>query len=79
MVVGNGIAADGKQQAFRWTQSGGMVGLGYLPGATTSSATAVSADGLVVVGYGDYVPAVVKYGNNNSNIGGEQEAWRWTQ
>jgi hypothetical protein len=27
-----------------------MVGLGYLPGATTSAATAVSTDGLVIVG-----------------------------
>jgi probable HAF family extracellular repeat protein len=48
-VVGNsGVGAA--QQAFRWTQSGGMVGMGYLPGQNRSSAWGVSADGSVVVG-----------------------------
>jgi probable HAF family extracellular repeat protein len=37
-------------QAFRWTQSGGMEGLGFLDGLTASQATAVSADGSAVVG-----------------------------
>jgi probable HAF family extracellular repeat protein len=48
-VVGN-IGVGAAQQAFRWTQSGGMVGMGYLPGQTRSSAWGVSADGSVVVG-----------------------------
>lgn len=39
-----------EQQAFRWTRSTGMVGLGYLPGAEKSSAHAVNADGTVIVG-----------------------------
>jgi len=37
-------------QAFRWTESGGTVGLGFLPNDSASSAAAVSADGRVVVG-----------------------------
>ncbi len=40
-------------EAFRWTESGGMVGLGDLPGGLTFSiANAVSADGSVIVGTG---------------------------
>lgn len=38
-------------EAFRWTQAGGMVGLGDLPGGDFySRAVAVSADGSVIVG-----------------------------
>lgn len=38
-------------EAFRWTSSGGMVGLGDLPGGSFNSlAFGVSADGSVVVG-----------------------------
>ncbi len=37
-------------QAFRWTESGGMEGLGFLDGLTASRATGVSADGSAVVG-----------------------------
>lgn len=37
-------------QAFRWTESGGLVGLGTLSNDYSSDAHAVSADGLVVVG-----------------------------
>ncbi len=38
-------------EAFRWTQTGGMVGLGDLPGgAVLSAAYATSADGSIVVG-----------------------------
>jgi uncharacterized membrane protein len=54
-----GISADGStvvgscaDEAFRWTQGTGMVGLGYLTeDAYQSGANAVSADGSVVVGY----------------------------
>jgi probable HAF family extracellular repeat protein len=52
-------------EAFRWTASGGMVGLGMLPGATRSLAYGVSGDGLVVVGQSGGV-----------RIAGE--AFRWT-
>ncbi|MFM6406406.1 MAG: hypothetical protein ACKPGT_17775, partial [Microcystis sp.] len=38
-------------EAFRWTQAGGMVGLGVLSGGIASYANGVSADGSVVVGY----------------------------
>lgn len=50
VVVGGLIGDD--RRAFRWTTAGGMVGLGCLPGGRhDSKATAVSKDGLVVVGY----------------------------
>jgi uncharacterized membrane protein len=41
---------NGNLEAFRWTAEGGMKGLGALPGATSSQAYGVSADGLVAVG-----------------------------
>lgn len=54
-VVGYSSADDG-WQAFRWTESGGMVGLGDLQPSPaqhprSSFATGVSADGATVVGY----------------------------
>ncbi len=51
-VVGSSLSAE-NEQAFRWTESSGMVGLGDLPGTPDlrSIAYAVSADGSVVVGY----------------------------
>ena len=65
--IANGTDADGSvvvgysegsgpPQAFVWTAATGMVGLGFLPGATdhSSVATAVSADGSVIVGGGLY-------------------------
>ena len=45
VVIGNGFGTDG-EEAFRWTQSGGLESLGNF------SATDISADGLVVVGNG---------------------------
>ena len=54
------------EQAFRWTPSGGMVGLGYVRGFVSSSANGVSANGSVVVGYGR-TPA------------GQTQAFRWSQ
>jgi probable HAF family extracellular repeat protein len=54
-------------QAFLWPWSGGMVGLGHLPGSTANtSAWDVSDDGSVVVGYSAPAP------------GGGYEAVRWT-
>ena len=56
-------------EAFRWTQSTGLVGLGDLPGGIFSStATGASADGSVVVGVG-----------NSDPTAGTEEAFRWTQ
>jgi probable HAF family extracellular repeat protein len=48
---GGASTADGVE-AFRWASAGGMVGLGDLPGGDyISGATAVSADGAVIVGF----------------------------
>jgi probable HAF family extracellular repeat protein len=70
VVVGTGNSANGCfggcWEAFRWTQATGMVGLGDLPGDVFSSeASAVSADGSVVVG--------------QSKSASGSEAFRWTQ
>ncbi|HJU03567.1 MAG TPA: putative Ig domain-containing protein, partial [Nitrospiraceae bacterium] len=75
VVVGSGntVTAFGLplgQQAFRWTQAGGMQSLGSLrvtsggPPAP-SEATAVSADGSVIVGWG-------------VNDNGVRQVFRWT-
>lgn len=51
VVVGYGtIISDGRYVPFRWTEAGGMVSLGHLPGETRSYARAVSADGNIVAG-----------------------------
>lgn len=52
VVVGNGKSTTSgtSTEAFRWTAAGGMIGLGFLPGASQSAAEATSADGSVVVG-----------------------------
>jgi len=55
-----------KYQAFRWTPATGMVGLGFLPGGTRSSAAAVSADGSIIVGQG-------------FTAADTNEAFRWTE
>lgn len=54
---GQGISTDGSivvgvrtGQAIRWTQAGGIVGLGFVPGWIASRATAISSDGSVIVG-----------------------------
>jgi probable HAF family extracellular repeat protein len=65
IVVGTCYSASGQAEAFRWSESTGMVGLGFLPGAKSTRAIGVSADGSVVVGSGD------------SDAGGQ--AFRWTE
>ncbi len=65
VVVGSASSPSGTQ-AFRWTESGGMVALGDLPGgAFTSVATSVSTTGNVVVGW-------------SASANGPEEAFRWT-
>ena len=55
------------REAFRWTPTDGMVGLGDIPGDPVwSSGKAVSADGSVIVGYG-------------AHASGRHHAFRWTQ
>src|SRR5207245_10505475 len=61
-VVGTGIVTGG-WRAFRWTESGGMVDLSDT--RSTSQASAVSADGSVVVGH-------IRFGN-------DLRAFRWTE
>jgi probable HAF family extracellular repeat protein len=53
VVVGTATAAIGDRQAFRWTASQGISGLGVLPGGAHTMASGVSADGSIVVGNGD--------------------------
>jgi probable HAF family extracellular repeat protein len=65
VVVGQSVSLNG-WEAFRWTNLGGMVGLGDLPGGIfSSSAYAASADGSVVVGL--------------SASGPSAEAFRWSE
>ena len=64
-VIGYAPNSSNNNNAFRWTQSTGMVNLGTF-GGNTSYANAVSADGSVVVGYA----------RNSSN---NNRAFRWTQ
>jgi len=51
VIVGSSENPARSEEAFRWTLSGGMVGLGLLPGASSSVAEGVSGDGIVVVGH----------------------------
>ena len=64
VVVGLSIVSG--QNAFRWTELGGMVGLGTPAGYPQSSAADVSADGSVIVGRGDTFSSL-------------SEAFRWTE
>jgi uncharacterized membrane protein len=67
VIVGSSHSANGTE-AFRWTEAGGMIGLGDLPGGTfLSAAYAVSADGSVIVGSSNVGPTI----NDN-------EPFRWT-
>ena len=70
-VVGNAGQAGhaaGETEMFRWTQGGGMMFLGDLPGGPIRSfAMGVSDDGMVVVGEGRYGDDSMQY-----------EAIRWT-
>jgi hypothetical protein len=69
IVVGSSVRSgisSNLEEAFRWTQSGDMVGLGdLLGGAFFSRANGVSADGSVIVGF-------------SASVNG-YEAFRWTQ
>jgi probable HAF family extracellular repeat protein len=72
-VSGDGSAVAGwgalpyGPQAFRWTETGGMLGLGYLPGGDLESrARAISADGGSVVG-------------EASSANGFEEAFLWSE
>src|SRR5262245_2164920 len=64
VIVGGSNTAAG-MEAFRWTSTGGMVGLGLPPGGSLSQALGVSGDGSVIAG-------------NSINAAGKNEAFRWT-
>ena len=65
VVVGASDSSNGTE-AFRWTQAGGMVGLGDLAGGDFESwAHGVNSDGSVVVGMSESISG--------------HEAFRWTQ
>lgn len=66
VVAGYSQIGDGYYEAFRWTESGGMVGIGDLPGGRfQSTAGDITADGSVIVG------------QSESTI--HREAFRWMQ
>ena len=53
IVVGSGSSPDAiPVQAFRWTDSTGIAGIGYLTAEPYSEAAAISADGTTIVGTG---------------------------
>jgi len=55
VIVGYGSSAYCNDEAYRWSESGGMVGLGFLwtyEGLGASQATDTNGDGSIVVGYG---------------------------
>ncbi|MCZ6796254.1 MAG: HYR domain-containing protein [Planctomycetota bacterium] len=56
-------------QAYRWTEAGGFLDLGGLPGSTHSASLGVSANGLVVVGFG-FPSSIASTASN--------QAFRWT-
>jgi autotransporter-associated beta strand protein/probable HAF family extracellular repeat protein len=60
-------AASGGSQAFRWTTSTGLIGIGFLPGKDSSAALGVNADGSVIVG-----------NSNLLNSGTASNPFRWT-
>jgi probable HAF family extracellular repeat protein len=70
VIVGRGSTIGSSSQlvreAFRWTEAGGMQGLGDLPGGHHSSiATAVSGDGSIIVG--------------SSAVANGSSGFRWTE
>ena len=50
VVVGSATNASGHSEAIRWTRADGMIGLGFLGGANSSYAEAVSGNGNTIVG-----------------------------
>jgi uncharacterized membrane protein len=75
---GSVVVGSSGDEAFRWTQASGLVGLGFVPGCNiycSSAATGVSADGSVVVG-----TAMAPYPPPPSPpFGLMREIFRWTQ
>jgi len=51
VIAGYGTAGGIAGQAVRWTQGTGLVGCGFLPGETGSTAYGMSGDGSTIVGF----------------------------
>ena len=64
IIVGSDRSSSG-EQAFKWTQVGGLDGLGQLDGQTGSIAWGISDDGSIIVGTG--------------KTDASQEAFMWTE
>ncbi len=68
-IVGStDFAGDGNPVAFSWTSGGGFVNIGLLSGGSTSQASGISADGSIIIGFGD--EGTLPLGNT--------EAWLYT-
>jgi probable HAF family extracellular repeat protein len=65
VIVGQGQNSSFFNEAFRWTHTDGMTGLGFLPGGNSSTAYGISADGQTIVGSG-------------LSTGALEMAFRWT-
>jgi uncharacterized membrane protein len=76
VVVGAASSPAGfdsdSDEAFLWTQQGGMQGLGFMPGHNLSWALDVSADGTIVAGGGAAA-------FDSTGAVSAPEAWRWTE
>jgi uncharacterized membrane protein len=64
VVVGSYAPVSTERQAYRWTAATEVIGIGYLPGGSSSIADAANADGTVIVG--------------QSSSGLYLEPFRWT-
>ncbi len=75
VIIGTGVGTQAAYEAFRWTQATGTVGLGDIPGGFfRSEAYAVSDNGSIVAGVGNYdIDPNPPYAVIN------REAMRWTQ
>jgi len=69
VIVGTAQDTAGRYRAFRWTPTRGMQNLGILPGYERSFASAVSANGSVVVG---------SLERADDRYGRQSHAFRWT-
>jgi probable HAF family extracellular repeat protein len=76
VIVGKGSSSAASQEAFRWTATGGIIGLGDLAGGGSDSyANAVSSDGSVVIGNGTSAGKALPTGGNTALT---IEGFRWT-
>jgi VCBS repeat protein len=75
-VVGFAAVAGGTH-VFRWTQATGMQDLGTLSGLKSATATSVSSDGNIIVGYAD--PTTAQNGATGWTLSSNSRPFVWTQ